>query len=192
MFQLRKIITEMGGESMKIRKNIIATIAILILGLAPAVATVPAYAASTTAPSTHQSFLDGLIQMIAQKFGLDQNQVKSAVTDYANQQKQQRQQHMQDKEKAHLDSLVTKGTITSSQEQQILDEQNKLRSEYNPQDFENLTAQERKQKMQQEQQEIQDWSKSTGIDAKYLRPGFGMRMHMFNRWNNNVAPTQTP
>lgn len=176
---MRKLFTETGGERMKIRNNIVATMAILILGIAPAVATVPAYAASTTVTSTHQNFLDGLIQMIAQKFGLDQNQVKSAVTDYVQQQKQQHQQEMQEREKSHLDSLVTKGTITSSQEQQILDEQSKLQSEYNPANFKNLTADQRKQKMQQERQEIQDWSKSTGIDAKYLRPGFGMGMHMF-------------
>ena len=178
----------MGGEYMRIQKNIITTLAILFLGLTPVVATVPAYAASTT--TTQSNFFQGLVSFIAQKFGLDATQVQSAVTSYTSQQKQTRQQNMHAQEKTHLDSLVTKGTITSTQEQQILDEQSKLRSEYNPANFKSLSAADRKTQMQKEQAEIQAWSQSTGISAQYLRPGFGMRMRMFNRWNN--VPTPTP
>ena len=173
---------------MTIRKNIITTITILLLGFGPAVVTIPAYAANG---NSQPNFFQGLVQMIAQKFGLDEGQVQSAVTDFTNQHKVTMQQNMQDREKKRLDALVAQEKITSTQEQQILDEQKKLASEYNPQTMKGLTPDERKQKMQQENQEIVAWSQSTGIDAKYLRPGFGMRMHMFNKWNGAVT-TATP
>lgn len=158
---------------------------ILIFGAVPFVVTLPAYAAGNT---TSPTFLQGLVQFIANEFHLDQGQVQTAVKTYASQQKQKMQQTMQDREKQHLDSLVSSGKITSAQEQQILDEQSKLKSEYNPADFKNLTADQRKAQFEKEQAEIKAWSQSTGIDSKYLMPGFG-RMHMFNHWNKNVTPT---
>lgn len=172
---------------MKVQKSILSSIAALVLVLTPFVATVPAYAAGPT--TTQPNFFAGLVSFLAQKLGLDNTKVQSAVADYTNQQKSIRQTNRQNQEKAHLDALVKNGTITGSQEQQILLELSKLHSEYNPANFKNLTAPERKQKFQQEQAEVQSWSASTGIAAKYLRPGFGMRWHMFNRWNNTAAPT---
>ncbi len=176
---------------MKIRKNIISSIAMLILVLTPAVAAVPAYAATTTTTS-QPNFLQGLVQFIAQKFGLDKAQVQTAVNSYVSQQKQARQINMQNREKTYLDGLVTKGTITSSQEQQILDEQNKLRSEYNPASFKSLTQSQRQAQFQKEQAEIQEWSTSTGISATYLRPGFGMGRGMRHFGGRNTTPTPTP
>lgn len=173
---------------MTIRKNILTTLTIVLLGFGPAVVALPAYAASG---NSQPNFVQGLVQMIAQKFGLDESQVQSVVTDYANQHKATMQQNMQDREKKRLDTLVSQGKITSAQEQQILDEQKKLASEYNPQTLKGLTPDERKQKLQQEKAEIDAWSQSAGIDAKYLRPGFGMRMHMFNKWNGKIG-TVTP
>lgn len=176
---------------MKIKRNILSSIAMLILILIPVVAVVPAYAATNT--STNQpNFMQQLVQYIAQKFGLDQSQVQSAVNGFVVEHKETVQQNRQNREKIHLDSLVSQGIITSSQEQQILDEQSKLRGEYNPSNFKNLTSSERKAQFQKEQAEIQSWSQYTGISAKYLRPGFGWGMHMFNRWNNTAAPTPTP
>ena len=170
-----------------------SVLAAFVLVLTPAVAVAPAYAATTT-PAPHQNFFQGLVQFIAQKFGLDQGQVQSAVDDFRTQHKQQQEQQMQDRESTHLDTLVSQGKITAQQKQQILDEQAKLRSEYDPASFKNLTSDQRKQKFQQEQAEIQAWSKSTGIDAKYLRPGFMRfgRMRMFNRWDKNLTPSVAP
>lgn len=173
---------------MQIKQKLLSTIAVLTIILTPVVAAAPAYAATSTTTS-QPNFLQGLVGFLAQKFGLDQTQLQNAVNDYKSQQQQTRQQNMQNREKTHLDSLVAKGTITSTQEQQILDELAKLKSEYPPSSFKGLTADQRKQKFNQEQAEIQAWSRSTGIDAKYLHPGWGMRLHMFNRWDDAAAPS---
>lgn len=176
---------------MTIKKNFLSSFVLVLIGFAPLVATVPAYAASGT--NHNGNFFSGLVQFITNEFHLDQNQVQSAVNTYASQQQQKRQQTMQDNEKKRLDNLVSQNKITSSQEQQILDEQAKLKSEYNPANSKNETSDQRKADFQKEQVEIKAWSQSTGIDAKYLMPGFGMRMHMFNRWNKaSVTPTPTP
>lgn len=167
------------------KKSILSTLAILIFGAAQFFATIPAYAAGT---SNQSNFLQGLVQFIANEFHLDQGQVQTVVNTYKTQHMQTMQHNMQNKEKQHLDSLVSSGKITAAQEQQILDEQAKLQSEYNPANFKNLTPDNKKAQFQKEQDEIKAWSRSTGIDAKYLMPGFG-RMRMFNHWNNNAHPT---
>lgn len=171
---------------MPTKKNILSLFAVLVLGLSPFAATVPAYAATNTT-NTQTNFFTGLVQYLAQTFHLDQTQVQNAVNTYTSQRKATMQQKMQDQEKKHLDSLVSSGKITSSQEQQILDEQSKLQSEYNPASLRSLSAADRKAQLQKEQAEIKTWAQSTGISAQYLKPGFGMRMRMFNRWNNNTA-----
>lgn len=182
-----------GGDTMTLKQKIFSFLAVVTLVLTPINAVAPAYAADNNT-TTQQNFFTGLVQFIAQKFGLDKTQVQSAVNDYHAQHKQQVQQKLQANEKNHLDSLVSQGKITSSQEQQILDEQQKLQSEYNPANFKNLTPDQRRQQFEKEQAEIQAWSKETGIDAKYLRPGFMHfgRMRMFNKWNNNNSPKITP
>jgi len=163
--------------------------------MTPIIAVAPACAATTT--TTNQTnFFQGLVNFIAQKFGLDKTQVQTAVSDYANQRKIAMQENRQNREKTHLDSLVTKGTITSEQEQQILNEQAKLHSEYTPASFKNLNAAQRQAQMQKEQAEIQAWSTSTGISATYLRwgSGFGMGrgMRHFGWGNSTPTPTPTP
>lgn len=178
---------------MTLKQKIFSFLAAVTLVVTPITAVVPVYAADSNT-TTQQNFFQGLVQFIAQKFGLDKTQVQSAVDDYHTQHKAQVQQKLQNNEKMHLDTLVKQGKITTSQEQQILDEQKKLQSEYNPANFKNLTPQERQQQFQKEQAEMLAWSKDTGIDKKYLMPRamhFG-RMRMFNRWNNNASPTAIP
>ena len=133
----------------------------------------------------------GLIQFISQKFGLDQGKVQTAVTDYKNTQKQQFKQTQQQNEKNRLDTLVKQGKITSNQEQAIITELTVLNTKYNPANFNNLTAAQRKQQRTDEQTEVNAWAKSQNIDPKYILPGFGRGfrgMHM--GWK--LTPTPTP
>ncbi len=119
--------------------------------------------------------LSGLVQMLAQKFGLDQTQVQSVVDQYRQQQTTARQQNMQTREQARLDGLVKAGKITEAQKQAIITEQAVLKAKYNLANYKSLTPDQRKQQLQAEQAEIKTWAASQGIDPSYLRPGFGMR-----------------
>ena len=176
-----------------ISKQKILSITAILLMLGTVAATgMPAYAQSNG--NSGGNFFSGLIQFLSQKFGLDQTQVKSAVTEYQTQKKTTMQQNADTREKKRLDALVTSGKITKAQEDAINAERMTLRAKYNPTDFKSLTADQRKKKMTDEQNEINAWAKSQGIDPKYVIPGFGkfpkMGMRRFDRHSiPNVTPT---
>ena len=131
--------------------------------------------------------ISGLAQAIAQKFGLDQGQVQNTISDYHT-------QHRSDMLTTHLDKLVQQGKINASQKQATIDELNKIKGEYNPADFKNLTPDQRKQKMMDLKNELDTWAKSQGIDPTILRPGFGFGrgMHRMGMGWNKPAPSATP
>jgi len=129
-----------------------------------------------------------LVQMIAQKFNLDQSQVQSVFDQFRQQQQSTMQQKLQQRINARLTQAVQAGKITDSQKQEIITELAKLKSEYSPTELKNLTSAQRKQEMQAEQNEIKTWTTTEGISPSYLRPGFGIRMRRFGKG----IPTPTP
>jgi len=185
-----------------LKQRLVTMFAVLFIFLSGMPAVLPAYAASG---NTQGNFFSGLIQFIAQKFGLDQNTVKTAVTQYQNQVKatitprpSQTPEQLAAREKTRLDKLVSAGTITSAQEALIINELATLRSKYNPANFKNLTADQRKQQFQNEQNDIKAWAQANGIDPKYVMPGFGMagqggfRGQGFGGKGHRPSPTPTP
>jgi hypothetical protein len=171
--------------------TILTVLFMLFTGMSVAI---PVYAASG---NTNGNFFSGLIQFIASTFHLDQTQVKTAVQTYQTQQKQIVLANMQTREKTRLDALVKTGKITSAQEQLIIAEIAVLQAKYNPANFKNLTAAQRKQQFQNEQSDIKTWAQVNGIDSKYIMPGFGMagqggfRGRGFGKWAK-PSPTPTP
>ena len=142
----------------------------------------------TSAQSTNP--LSGLVQMIAQKFNLDQSEVQSVVDQYRTQQRQNMTQKMQQREGDRLTQLVTQGKITDAQKQAIITELAALRSKYNPANFKSLSAADRKTQMQNEQNELKSWAQSQGIDPTLIMPGFGMGFR--GGWGMHKKPTPTP
>ena len=126
----------------------------------------------------------GVAHAIAQKFNLSETDVQNVMN-------QQMKTNMQNHIQNRLDQLVKNGKITSTQEQAIKDELAKLKSEYDPASFKNMTADQRKQTMQKMRDEIKSWAQSQGIDEKYLMPGFGM-FHRMPWVLNNLSITPTP
>jgi competence protein ComGC len=177
-----------------IKQKLMTIFTALVILFAGVPSAIPAYASFG---NTGTNFFSDLIQFVSQKFGLDQAKVKSAVTEYQNQNRQKMQQNMQDREKTRLDALVTQGKITVDQKNAIIAEQAKLRAEYNSADQKNLTADQRKQQFQKKQEEIKAWAQSQGIDASYVMP-FGGRMGLSRDqeksfgWGHKLVPTQTP
>lgn len=158
-------------------KIVIAAAALSIFG-SSLFATVPAYASNGFFDG--ENFFSGLIQFISQKFGLDQTSVKSAVTDYQNQQKQSMQTNLQNREKGRLDQLVKDGKITSAQETAVLNEVTALRTKYNPANAKGETPEQRRQNFLNLQNDWKAWAQSNGIDPNLIRPfGMGGRMGGF-------------
>ncbi len=138
---------------------------------------------------------NSLVQMIAQKFNIDQTQVQAVFDAWHQQHQATMLQNSTQRENNRLDQLVSQGKITSSQKQAILDELAKLRNEFSAQSLKTMTPDQRKQAMQNMQNEISQWSQSTGINAMYLRQGFGPNMGLHRGWGKHfgpVSPSATP
>src|SRR5581483_8794004 len=131
----------------------------------------------------------GLVQAIAQKFGLDQNQVQNVVDQYKTQHKSNMQQNMQERLKQRLDQAVKDGIINSTQEQALLDELSKLRSKYSIDSLKSMTPAQRQQAMKDQKTELENFAKSQNIDLSKLKLGFGGRGMWKRRW---VKPSVTP
>ena len=125
------------------------------------------------AQTDNNNRFSGLVAAIAKKFNLDQTQVQAVVTDYQNTERTQMEQKRQQMETDKLTKLVTDGKITETQKQAIITEMAALKAKYNPSNFKDLTADQRKTQMQTEKDEITAWAKANNIDKKYLMMGRG-------------------
>lgn len=178
------------------KQKLLPIASVVILGSSSFFMTGQAFAAN--GPTGNSNFFPGLIQFIAQKFGLDQATVKTVVTNYSNQQKQTAQQNAQSRHKTRLDALVKSGKISQAQEDAIIIELAALKAKYNPANFKNETAAQRKQNFQNEQNDLKTWATSQGIDFSIItsmmggRPG-GMGNGFRGHWGGkNISPTPTP
>jgi polyhydroxyalkanoate synthesis regulator phasin len=149
------------------KKQILSTIAsVVVIGSVVAVP-VPAYAAGN-GWFGGGNFFSKFVDFFAQKFGLDKTQVTNAMTDF-------RTQQTKDREKKRLDPLVTQGKITADQETAIITELDALRAKYpfNPQD--GKTPDQRNTDRQNMQNEWKAWAQANNIDPTIAGP-VGMRM----------------
>ncbi len=129
-------------------------------------------AGSINAQTTNEPF-SGLVDTIAQKFGLDKSKVQSTVDEYREKHQQERQQMMQQKIEDKLSQYVKDGKITETQKQAILKKHQELRNKFNPETMRNMTQDERKKAMDEKQAEIKSWAEAQGIDPNYFMFGFG-------------------
>lgn len=124
------------------------------------------------AASTPGTRVSGLVQKIAQKFGLSQADVQ-AVFDAD---KQEHMQQMQAQAEQRLTDLVTTGKITQAQKDLIVAKQKELEAnrQANFEAMKGKTPAERKAAMDAQRTELEAWAKTNGIDLQYLMPGRGM------------------
>lgn len=106
-----------------------------------------------------------MIQRLAQKLGLPEDKVKSAF-------EQMHIEHLTEMKKTQeerLSQLVAEGKITDTQKQAIIAKLEELRSQKESnKDNQNLTPEERKQKMEAHKTELENWAKTQGIDLSLI------------------------
>ncbi|HOZ81226.1 MAG TPA: hypothetical protein PK370_03340 [Candidatus Woesebacteria bacterium] len=115
----------------------------------------------------------GLIQYLAQKLGIDQTKVQTAVDEYHTQQQTNRQKENTENYTVYLDGLVKQGKITDSQKTALLAKHTELQSTRQTTDWSTKTPSERQALIDQEKAKLEEWAKQQGIDVSYLRFGFG-------------------
>jgi flagellar biosynthesis GTPase FlhF len=147
---------------MKISKHIVtlSTVAMLAGGV------LAAGAASVNAQGLRNNN-GGIIQRIAEHFGLDQSEVAGVFQEY----RAQRQTEMAAKFTENLDQLLAAGKITEAQKQAILAKHEELQN--NREDLINASPEDRRAAMQKNREQMQAWAQSQGLDLGQLRIGFG-------------------
>jgi hypothetical protein len=186
------------------KQKITIALATLTL-LATVLFAAPVAFAQNTTTNSGGNFFQGLIQFIEQKFGLNQAQVQSAISDYKAQNKPAGSprptltpEQIQTREKTRLDKLVTAGKITGDQETAILNELAVLNTKYN---LSGLTGTQRRTQIQAMQTELKAWAQSQNINAAYVTPMFGGmgglrgmddRGTFHGKWGLTPLPTPTP
>ena len=142
-----------------------------IVGLA-LVGTVLFGAVNTFAQSavSDQNSMSSLVQKIADKFGLNKDEVQ-AVFD---QNRQEHQAQMQTRFEDQLTQAVTDGKITEEQKQLILQKHKELQEnrQSKMEEMKDMSVEERRTAMEKERQELENWAKENGIALKYLMGGF--------------------
>lgn len=115
-----------------------------------------------------------LVQKIASKFGLNQNEVQKVFDEARN----EHQTEMQKKHEERLNTLVSEGKITETQKTLILNKHKEMKAKRGDNDaWIKLTPEERRSQMGTKRTELEKWAKANGIDTQYLFEGNGMKGH---------------
>ena len=135
---------------MTIRKSVLVAGAVAAVGIT-SVAGVGLASAQTSSSSTGAS---GLIEKLATKFNLKQDDVKQVFEE----EKAARKADMQAEIDKKLQNLVDSGKITAEQKTLIENKQKELQAAH-----------------ETERTELEQWATDNGIEAKYLMVGIGHR-----------------
>lgn len=157
-----------GGEKMK-KKLVFPVVALAVLGVG-LLGINAAWAEDVSNPQTT------LIQKIADKFGLNRDDVQKVF----NEARGEHQAQMQNRFEERLTQSVKDGKITEAQKTLILNKHKEMQQERekNMDSWQNLTKDERKSQMQTKRTEMENWANENGIDLQYFHMGVGMKGHM--------------
>ncbi len=118
---------------------------------------------------------DTLIQKIAEKFNLNQNEVEQVFNEAREEHQAQRQQEMQQRMQERLNEAVANGTITQEQKELLETKHEEMRKEReaNKESWQNMEPEERREAAEQRREAMENWAEENGIDLKALMPERG-------------------
>lgn len=148
-----------GGEKQYMKsKYTIPVIAVIVIGTVLLVT--PAFAETSSTDRT------SLIQKIAQKFGIKENELQAVFDEHRQQKHNEMLGRLEDK----LNQAVKEGKITEAQKQLILNKHKELAAKHQAEmdKWKNMTPQERRQAKESHKTELEDWAEKNGIDLQYF------------------------
>lgn len=115
-----------------------------------------------------------LVQRLAEKFSLNTEDVQAVFDEVS----QERRTQMKADYETRLSQLVTDGKISENQKQLILTKHQEIETQMQADraEWQNLSADERRARMEARHKELQEWASQNGLDDAYLMVGH-MRMH---------------
>ncbi|MFC1711859.1 hypothetical protein ACFLZ1_04725 [Patescibacteria group bacterium] len=125
--------------------------------------------ASTKAYANDNGYYPPIVQKIAERFGLNQDEVET-VFDEA---RDERRAEMQNRFQERLNQAVSDGKITIEQKEAILAKKAEMQERH--EELKDLSPEERAEYKEAHQGELKAWAEENGIDLKDLFIGMGMR-----------------
>jgi hypothetical protein len=113
-----------------------------------------------------------IVQMLAERFGVEESEVEAVFDEHRTVRMQERQQEME----GRLEDAVNEGLLTSEQKDALLQKMEEWHSE--KPDFGSMTREEHREAMESHRDEMQQWAEDNGIDLSVIhmgRDGFGGR-----------------
>lgn len=146
----------------RIKKTLLVTGGVLAVGASSLVGA-GAVSAQTSSDTAHGP--TALIQKIAQKFGLNETEVKAVFDE----EHEARQAEMRQNLEERLTQAVTDGKITEDQKSQILTKLDELDTYRDS--LSDKTDEERREAMKTKMEELRTWADENDIPVRYLRFG---------------------
>jgi len=153
---------------MNTKNKILLTAAALTISGGTWLSSTQAFAQTPVADNNHMS---SMVQTIADKFGLNKDEVQAVFDQSREEMEGQRQVAYE----SRLTQLVSDGKITEAQKQLIMAKKTELRMnrQNNFATFQDKTQEERRAAMATERAALVTWAEENGIDATYLMLGQG-------------------
>ena len=147
----------------RLKKGVIAAAAVATVGVAGLTATQAVLAATDSTDNPESSLVDKL----ATKFGLNKSDVQAVFDEDHS----EREAEHEAKAAERLQALVDDGTITAEQKTAIEAKIAEMKAERESErdSFKDLSADERKAKMEEKKAELDKWAEENGIDLTKLR-----------------------
>lgn len=119
-----------------------------------------------------------LVQFIAERFDLDEEEVLTAMEDF----QEQRHEEMGVQFENRLTQAVLDGKITDEQREMILQKHEEMRveQENNWMTLQDMTADERRDEIMARHEELKSWAEENGVDLSYFNVGVGRGQRMHN------------
>lgn len=139
----------------------------------------------TTAKAADTTTLPPMVQGVAEKFGLNKDEVQKYMTEKRQENRVERQAVREASLTTKLDEAVKAGKITESQKTAILAKHEEIQAKR--EGYSTLTQAERRAKMQELRTEMQTFLKEQGIDGSVMptpqgpKGGMGGGMHRGQR-----------
>ncbi len=151
-------------------KNILLPALAIAIGTGVVAASAQAVQAATT-PNAGD-----LTQRIAQRFGLQEDEVKAVFDEFRQERHAEMKAHFEEK----LSALVAEGKLTEDQKTAIIAKKDELRADHET--LHSLSPEERRAFLDKEREEMKAWAESQGIEwetifAQMHPEGAARKMH---------------
>lgn len=163
----------------------------IALGLVAGATIISGVYGVSAANAATETTLHPMIQGIAEKFGINKDEVQKYVSEQREATRETRQVEREAALNTKLTEAVTAGKITDAQKTAILTKHEEMQAKREV--ARNLTGEERRTKMEELRNEMQEFLKTQGIDTSVMPApqgpragagmgsGFGGGMHRGNR-----------